>query len=83
MNSIENIKKEINLLKEKNKRSGNILQSQLHSVMEYEWTREDLSILLKTDIDAVDLLDEDLESFDELQENIRNIQDGIINYFGE
>lgn len=83
MNTFNELEKEINTIKELNQEAGNLLHTQLHNASNSEWSREDLSELLKSENDAVDLLDNELLAFEEMQNTVRNIQDGIINFFGE
>ncbi len=83
MNTFNELEKEINSFKRLNQEAGNLLHIQLHHASNSEWSREDLSELLKSENDAVDLLDNELLAFEKMQSTVRNIQDGIINYFGE
>jgi len=82
MNKFIEIEKEINDFKEINQEAGDLLHMQLHHASNSEWSIKDLSELLKSENDAVDLLDNDLEAFEEMQATVREIQDSIIYFFG-
>lgn len=81
-NPYEILQDQINGLKEINQAAGDLLHDQLHHAANAQWDSADLANLLKSEEDAVDLLDQELSCYDELAMDIRNIQDSILNMFG-
>jgi len=79
MNTYEKLQSEINAIKEINQEAGNILHEQLHRAVNAEWGAEDLSEMIKTDRDVADLFFSNNQS---VHDDVRNIQDGIIGFFG-
>jgi len=80
MNTFETIEQLINAVKEYNQEAGNELHDQMHRAQNAEWTREELSEFLKTDNDVADAYYNDGEA---QHADIRNIQDMVINFYGE
>ena len=83
MNMFSKIEREINEFKELNQEAGNLLHQQLHHASNSNWSKTELSELLKSENDAADLLDKELLAFDEMLGAVRDIQDSIIYFFGE
>ena len=80
MGTFQNIEKEINGVKNWNQEAGNKLHQQFHNASSSQWSTEELTNLLKSDEDVAD---EFYELGDIQHAEIRNIQDSIINFFGE
>lgn len=82
-NIFEEIQNEINKLKYDPELAelANKLHDQLHTASSAKWSVEDLSELIKSESDVLDLGIVDEET--ELWSDIRNIQDSIINSFAD
>lgn len=83
MNTLHKIENKINELKIDNSKlmeSLNILHGQLLDASNSDWTRSELGDYLKSENDILD--SDDFNQETQLFEDIRNIQDEIINYFG-
>ena len=78
MTTFENIKKEINAVKEWNQEDGNRLHIQCHHAQNRSWTIDELSEYLSDN----DIADEYYVDQDQQHCKIREIQNSIINYFG-
>jgi hypothetical protein len=80
MNTYFEIENEINLLKESHQDAGNVLHEQFYKASIAEWSVYELSDYIKSDEDVI--TDFNLDGF-LVATRIRNIQDAIINFFGE
>tara|TARA_R100000951_G_scaffold116755_1_gene130446 strand:+ start:8792 stop:9034 length:243 start_codon:yes stop_codon:yes gene_type:complete len=80
MNTFESIQTLINEVKEYNQEAGNELHEQVSKVQSAQWSKEELSDLLKSDNDVADTY---YNENDCQHAEIRNIQDMIINLYGE
>ena len=74
------IENEINKVKEWNAEAGNKLHDQMSHAQNAKWSREELSEYLKSDEDVADMFYSD---DDQQHAEIREIQDSIINFYGE
>lgn len=74
------IEKEINSVKEWNMEAGNELHNQMSHAQNATWTREELSEYIKSDNDVADQY---YSVGDQQHDEIRNIQDSIISFYGE
>jgi hypothetical protein len=83
MNSLNTIETQINLQKELANESEMKALMELHEqllrVANSEWSLNDLSDFIKSESDVLDGFEQDTGFF----ETVRNIQDQIINAFGE
>ena len=77
MKSIEN---KINALKEVNIEAGNMLNDQISHAQNAQWSRNDLSDLMKSDCDVADKFFSDNEL---LHSEVREMQDAIIGFYGD
>lgn len=80
METFETIQNLINDVKEYNQEAGNELYEQLRIAQNEQWSNGDLSDLLKSEDDVADSFYNDDDS---QHADIRNIQDMIINFYGE
>ena len=85
MNTFEAIQEDINNLKvgadENLIDLANELHQQFNTASNASWSREELADFIKSDNDVLD--SDVVDSETGLYEDIRNIQDAIINFFGE
>jgi len=80
MTTFDNIEKAINNVKNWNQEAGNELHNQFHHAQNSNWSIADLSEYIKSDNDVAD---EHYSDEDSQHAEIREIQDSIINFFGE
>jgi len=78
MNTYQKIEAAINNIKNIHQEAGNELHQQLFHAGNSGWSREDLSEYVKSDNDVVDHF-----GCENILDEIREIQDSIINFFGE
>ena len=80
MKTSEKIEQRIDNVKEWNQSAGNELHDQMNHAQSSEWSRSELSDYIKSDNDVAD---EHYEPGDPRHAEIREIQDSIINFYGE